>query len=182
MVTSNPEPIMLVDGYNIIGAWTWLKQIRDKDGLEFARSALVETMINYTGYKEVQAKVIFDAHYQHTPRYEEKHNEKLLICYTAYAETADTYIEKFCASFGRQNPPPHPRLIVATSDRDQRQTVIGYGAECLSAQKFAKEIEMTKEKEKRNYRPRNQSKGRFLFNALDSKTQKTLSQWRYEIK
>ena len=182
MVASSSQPLLLVDGYNIIGAWHWLKKIKDRDGLEFARTALVETLVNYTGYKGLEAKVVFDAYYQNTPGREEKYTTRLWIHYTAFAETADTYIEKYCASFPRLNPPPTPRLIVATSDRAQSQTVVGYGAEWMSAQKLAKEIDTTKRKGKRNYRPRQKSQGRFLFNSLDPKTKHTLNQWRRGIR
>jgi predicted RNA-binding protein with PIN domain len=175
------QALLLVDGYNIIGAWQSLKKIRDNDGLEFARHALVETLVNYTSYKGLEAKVVFDSHYQNTPSYEEKHTAKLWIHYTAYAETADTYIERFCASFPRRNPPPHSRLIVATSDQAQRHTVVGYGAEWLSAQKFAKEVDTTKNIRKKSYRPQQNSHKRFLVNSLDSKTQQTLAQWRKGI-
>lgn len=180
-VYSSPT-VMLVDGYNIIGSLHSLKQIKDQHGLEFARNALVETLVNYTGYKGLQAKVVFDAYYRNTPSHEEKHTAKLWIQYTAFSETADTYIEKFCASFFRQNPSETSRLIVATSDRDQRNTVVGYGAEWLSAQKLGQEIEETKKKHKKNTRPSRKSQGRFLFNNLDTKTQQTLTQWRLGIR
>lgn len=181
MNTYSSPALLLVDGYNIIGDWYSLKTIRDQKGLDFARTALVETLVNYTSYKGLQAKVIFDAHYQNTPSYEEKHTGKLSIHYTAYEETADTYIERFCASFPRRNPPPQPRLIVATSDQAQRHTVVGYGAEWLSAQKLAKEIDLHKKKRRKNYRSSTQTKARFLVSSLDSKTQQTLAKWRKGI-
>ena len=43
-------PVLLVDGYNIIGAWSELKSLRDRD-LEAARDRLVDTLINYTASK-----------------------------------------------------------------------------------------------------------------------------------
>ncbi len=182
MEASSSQTLLLVDGYNIIGSWHWLKKIKDGDGLEFARTALLETLVNYTAYKGLEAKVIFDAHYQNTPAHEEKYTTKLWIYYTAFAETADTYIEKYCASFPRRNPLPTPRLIVATSDRAQRLTAVGYGAEWMSAQKLAKEIDTTKRKGRRNYRARQKSQKRFLFNSLDPKTQQTLAKWRQGIR
>jgi len=134
MDSTTTQAILLVDGYNIIGSWQWLKQIRDQNSLEQARISLLENLVNYTGYKDIQAKVVFDSHYQKTPRTEEKYNYNLSVCYTSYWETADTYIEKYCASFTRKNPYSKTRIIVATSDQAQRHTVVGYGAECLSAE------------------------------------------------
>ncbi|BAQ60981.1 hypothetical protein protection type Tc resistance proteins [Geminocystis sp. NIES-3708] len=179
MVSTTSQAILLVDGYNIIGTWYWLKKIRDKNGLEHARDSLIESLVNYTGYKALEAKIVFDAHYQKTPSYEEKHGKNVSVHYTSYSETADTYIEKFCASFPRRNPETDTRIIVATSDQAQRHTVVGYGAEWLSAQGLAKEIDSTKTKEKPNFRPRQKSQGRFLFNSLDTKTQTALAKMRF---
>jgi len=179
MVSTTSQSILLVDGYNIIGAWHWLTSIRDKNGLEYARESLIESLINYTGYKDLDAKIVFDAHYQKTPSYEEKLSKSLSVYYTSYAETADTYIEKFCASFLHRSPETDTRIIVATSDQAQRHTVVGYGAEWISAQGLAKEVDSTKRKGKSNFRSRQQSQGRFLFNSLDSKTQKALTQMRF---
>lgn len=179
MVSINSQAILLVDGYNIIGTWHWLKNIRDENGLEQARESLIESLVNYTGYKGVESKIVFDAHYQKTPSYEEKLNQSLSVYYTSYTETADTYIEKFCASFPRRNPETNTRIIVATSDQAQRHTVVGYGAEWMSAHGLAREIESTKIKNKRNFRPQQKSRGRFLVNSLDSKTQQALTQMRF---
>lgn len=179
MISINSQAILLVDGYNIIGAWHWLKNIRDYNGLERARESLIESLINYTGYKDLEAKVVFDSHYQKTSSYEEKLNKNVSVYYTSYSETADTYIEKFCASFPRRNPETDTRIIVATSDQAHRHTVVGYGAEWLSAHGLAMEIDATHIKSKKNFRPRQKAQGRFLFNSLDSKTQQALSQMRF---
>lgn len=173
--------LLLVDGYNIIGDWYFLKTIKEQQGLELARAALIEVLVNYTGYKGLQAKIVFDAHYQKTPSYEEKCTSRVSVHYTTYGETADTYIEKLCASISRRNPSPFSRLIVATSDQAQRHTVVGYGAEWFSAQKLAREVEISKKKGRKNFRPQQKSQKRFLFNALDPKTQQTLSELRHGI-
>ncbi|NCO76071.1 MAG: NYN domain-containing protein [Cyanobacteria bacterium] len=181
MVSTTSQAILLVDGYNIIGTWSSLKKIKDNHGLEQARNSLIESLVNYTGYKALEAKIVFDAHYQKSPSYQEKVGKSVLVHYTSYTETADTYIEKFCASFPRRNPETDTRIIVATSDQAQRHTVVGYGAEWLSAQGLAKEIDSTKTKERQNFRSRQKSQGRFLFNSLDTKTQKVLTQMRFGI-
>ncbi len=182
MVSISSRAILLVDGYNIIGAWNSLKKIRDKDGLEQARQSLLDTLVNYTGYKALETKVVFDAHYQKTPGYKEKYSDSVSVHYTSYNETADTYIEKYCASFKRKNPYTSIRIIVATSDQAQRHTVVGYGAEWISSQKLAQEVDFTKKTERRNHRSRNKPQGRFLFNSLDSKTQQALTQMRFGIR
>jgi len=172
------SPVLLVDGYNIIGAWSELKSLRDRD-LEAARDRLVDTLINYTASKGYHTQVVFDAHFQSTPKFRETLTAYLSVYYTAYKETADTYIEKFCATNSRQGRVAQQRLIVATSDRAQQLTVSGYGAEWLSAQQLANDVTWARRKTKTKQRSRQKSQGRFLVNALDPKAQKQLSKLRH---
>ncbi len=179
MPPSPYQALLLVDGYNIIGAWSDLKQSRDRYGLETARQELVETLIDYAAIQAYQTYIIFDAHYQNTPSYSEVCTSLVSVYYTAFAETADTYIEKFCAAFqNKQQEPKGLRLIVATSDRAQRLTVTGYGAEWISAQRLAVEVEMTARQINRKKRPKKKPAGRFLYNSLDPDARQRLLQWR----
>lgn len=177
MASFSPQAFLLVDGYNIIGSWTDLKKTRDQHGLESARQDLVETLINYTVFKEFHTRIVFDAHYQKSPGYQENHTPSLSVHYTGYAQTADTYIERFSACFKNNHREAYSRLIVATSDNAQKLTVMGYGAEWLSAQRLESEVETTMKREHRKKKPPQKSKGRFLFNSLDEKSQKLLQQW-----
>jgi hypothetical protein len=179
MVSTTSGAILLVDGYNIIGSWSYLKKIRKKNGLEFARDSLIESLINYLGYKALEGKIVFDAHYQKTPSNEEKYGDRLSVYYTSYAETADTYIERYCASFYHEREDRKKRLIVATSDQAQRHTVVGYGAEWMSAQSLGAEVDFTNQRQRQKLNNRSQSHKRFLFNSLDNKTQQALVQMRF---
>lgn len=181
MSSKSSQVLLLVDGYNVIGAWSELKKTRDRHGLESARQELIEVLINYTAIKGYETQVVFDAHYQKTPSYSESHTPDVSAYYTAFAETADTYIEKFCASF-RYREHRYPRLIVATSDRAQRLTVVGYGAEWLSAQRLAGEVDLAASQIKHKKRPEKKSQSRFLFNSLDPQAQQRLQQWRQGIR
>ncbi|MEM7593440.1 MAG: NYN domain-containing protein [Cyanobacteria bacterium P01_A01_bin.83] len=178
------QAILLVDGYNIIGDWSDLKKSRDHHGLEAARHELIESLINYTASVDYRTKVVFDAHYQDTPRSTEVHTSSLSVHYTAFAETADTFIEKYCATFARKKyQQESTRLIVATSDRAQQLTVVGYGSEWLSAPMLKREVEQAvrKTKRKTKHQIKKKSPGRFLFNALDPVAQKRLNQMRHGI-
>jgi len=172
---NNPKVMLLVDGYNIIGSWSGLKQTRDRYGLEFARQELIEALINYSAFQGYSTDVVFDSQYRQTPNQIEKFSALVSAHYTAFNQTADTYIEKLCAQFHRQIN--SPRIIVATSDRVQQLTVVGYGAEWISAPRLEGEVYLTT-KSKRNQRPQKKSQGRFLFNTLDAKTQQRLVQMR----
>ncbi|MEM8779868.1 MAG: NYN domain-containing protein [Cyanobacteria bacterium P01_G01_bin.49] len=177
-MSSHHTPLLLIDGYNIIGAWSSLKSTRDRHGLEQARRELIETLINYTAHKGYQTKVVFDSQYQKTPYSLERHSPNLSICFTAWTQTADTYIEKVCASFFRRQGTVPCRIIVATSDRDQQLTVVGYGAEWMSAQVLASDVSSSTLQMKRKQRNNKRTQGRSLFNCLDPKSQERLARWR----
>lgn len=55
------QEILLVDGYNIIHAWSDLKTTAEYS-LEDARHALLEIMQDYQGYSGYRIIVVFDAH------------------------------------------------------------------------------------------------------------------------
>ncbi len=173
------QAFLLVDGYNIIGSWSDLKKSRDHYGLETARHSLIESLVNFAPMVDYRTQIVFDAHYQNTPSYSEEYTPLVSVHFAAFAETADTYIEKFCASFRNAAYQEHSsRLIVATNDRAQKLTVTGYGAECISAQRLAGEVETTSRRAKRNERSSKKSAGRFLFHALDPIAQERFRQMR----
>ncbi len=178
MSSSITSPILLVDGYNIIGAWSELKSLRDRADLESARDRLVEILINYTTAQGYHTQIVFDAHFQASPKYQQHLTAYLSVYYTAYGETADTFIEKFCATNAGQGGISKKRIIVATSDRAQQQTVLGYGAEWRSAQQLANDIALSKRTTRTKQRSRSKPQGR-LINNLDPKAQKKLSKLRY---
>lgn len=56
------EQILLVDGYNVIGAWPELSFLKDRD-LEAARDKLIEWMAEYQSYTGYRVVVVFDAQF-----------------------------------------------------------------------------------------------------------------------
>lgn len=184
MLPPSSQAVLLVDGYNVIGTWHDLKKTRDANGLEPARWQLIEALVNYSAFKGLETQVVFDAQYQQTSSHQEVKTEHLSAYYTNFGETADTYIEKVCASYFRQYIHRHhsSRLIVATSDRAQQLTVVGYGAEWLSAQQLKHEVESAHQGARRQQKPRKQSSSRFLANSIDAKARQRLAQMRWGLK
>ena len=168
---------LLVDGYNMIGAWPDLKLIQHQDGLSAARDRLIEQMINYAAWHDVQTQVVFDAYARREKAYTEDYTAHLSVHYTEYAQTADAYIEKNCAQHSRQQT--RKRLIVATSDYAQQQTASGYGAECLSARQLAIAVQQSNRRRVHRDRQPKQFSRRFLFSGLDPQAQQRLSQLRF---
>jgi uncharacterized protein len=173
------EAVLLVDGYNIIGAWHCLKKTRDSAGLEAARYELIETLTSYSAFQGYDTQIVFDAQYQDTIGNKEIITDNLSVHYTDFGQTADTYIEKACAN-ARYSLAQSliSRMIVATSDRAQQLMVQGYGAEWMSALQFCHEVEATVCRAKQKYQSRKQSKSRFLANSIDDKARQRLAQLR----
>ncbi len=185
MAPKRQEVILLVDGYNVIGAWkdlypneeTPLQQTSGAE-LEVARNRLIEQLINFSSFEGYFTTVVFDAHNRDTPSVTEVLTPNVSIYYTEYKETADTYIEKFCASH-RTDPRLKTRVLVATSDRAQQLTVGGYGAEWISALQLVNNIESSSRKSRdAAFGKKKQHKGNGtgrLFNSLDAESQAMLS-------
>ncbi|NEQ28265.1 MAG: NYN domain-containing protein [Microcoleus sp. SIO2G3] len=141
MPSAHPQALLLVDGYNVIGAWPDLLRLRDSEGLESARRSLIEALVGYSAFHDYDTRIVFDAQFQGTPGCREIITQNLSVCYTDYRQTADTYIERACALFRPDLRKFEQRLIVATSDRAQQLTVVGYGAEWMSVQQLWHDVE-----------------------------------------
>jgi uncharacterized protein len=178
MPRSSARAVLLVDGYNIIGIWSKLKMKLDHQGLEASRRELIESLVNYSAFEGLETRVVFDAHSRQEPSYIEVISKSVSVCYTDFGQTADTYIEKTCATFRRELVNLHRRLIVATSDRAQQQTVLGYGAEWMSALQLAHAIEATEGRCRSKQKTRQKPSSRFLVSGLDAEAQQRLAQLR----
>jgi uncharacterized protein len=189
MAPKRQEVILLVDGYNIIGAWPELyPDPRDETplpphneaDLEAARQRLVEQLINFSAFEGYDTTIVFDAHSRDTPAYLEVITPNLSVYYTEFKETADTYIEKFCAGHQHQRT-LKTRILVATSDRAQQLTVGGFGAEWMSALQLVGNVESSSRSSRDRRSSKGQNSGRFLFNSLDPKSQARLAAMRHGI-
>jgi uncharacterized protein len=178
MPRPSPQAVLLVDGYNMVGHWHELKQVRDQEGLEAARRRLIEALVNYSAFQGFDTQVVFDAQYRDTPMSREIVTQHLLVHYTDFGQTADTYIERSCADFRQDIRKFQQRLIVATSDRAQQLTVVGYGAEWMSADKLAREVDFIARRVQSQQKTK-KSAGRFLINSLDPQAQQLLTKLRY---
>lgn len=173
------QAVLLVDGYNVVGAWLDLRQKRDLEGLESARRGLIEILANYSASQGFDTRIVFDSQYRETPGDCETITRNLSVHYTNFGQTADSYIEKACSLFRYDVRKFHQRLIVATSDRAEQLTVVGYGAEWMSAQKLAQEVEAASSRVKQRQRQQRRSPNRLLGNSLDPVAQERLTQLRF---
>lgn len=59
------KPLLLVDGYNVIGAWNVPRE--EHLTIEQARERLVHLIADYAGYSGEEVVVVFDGHYTDRP-------------------------------------------------------------------------------------------------------------------
>ncbi|MCA1057161.1 NYN domain-containing protein [Rossellomorea aquimaris] len=132
--------ILLVDGYNIIGAWPELNELKKKD-LAAARDRLVEQMAEYQGYTGYRVIVVFDAYYvQGIAR--KYNNYKVEVLFTRENETADERIERLAIELSNIKTQVH----VATSDFTEQWAIFGQGALRKSARELLTEINVIERK------------------------------------
>lgn len=129
---------LIVDGYNMIGAWSMLSHLQ-QDEIQLARDLLLEELSNYAKYRDIQVMVVFDAHL--VPGITTVFDKfELQVVFTADGETADAYIEREVARFVG----PLSRVTVATSDMAEQWMVLKQGALRQSAQELELEIRHAK--------------------------------------
>ena len=175
------QAILLVDGYNVIGAWPDLIELRDNQGLDTARTCLAEILANYSAYRGFETLLVFDAYGQRQAHRVEPFTQHLAIHYTSFGQTADSYIEISCAKFRQDLRKFEKRLIVATSDRAQQLTVVGYGAEWMSAAHLNADVNLSAQKVKHRQKPKKHSKQRFLSKSLNPEVQAKLAKLRANL-
>lgn len=136
--------ILIVDGYNMIGAWPELQQLRKKD-LALARNQLIEILADYQAYTGARVIVVFDAYIVKGTEKKQK-NYNVEIIFTKEKETADEKIEKLAVELADK----HTKVFVATSDYTEQWAVFGQGAYRKSARELHAEIKEIKKKIRKN--------------------------------
>lgn len=142
---STEEEYLLVDGYNVIYAWEDLKELAESN-LDGARGKLMDILCNYQGIRRCHLIVVFDAYRVkgHAAELMDYHN--IHVVFTAEAETADQYIEKFAHENGRKY-----RVTVATSDGLEQIIIRGQDCLLLSARELKEEIDEAAKRVSREY-------------------------------
>jgi len=128
---------LLVDGYNIIYASPEMAALA-KDDLKAARDTLIDTLVNFQGFRREKVILVFDAYKVPGGREHVEDRGGLVIIYTKEAETADQYIEKAAHEIGKKY-----KVTVATSDAIEQVIVMSAGAIRMSARNFLEEIART---------------------------------------
>ncbi|MBZ0321482.1 NYN domain-containing protein [Enterococcus casseliflavus] len=131
-------PLLIVDGYNMIGAWPELVLLKNLDRLEDAREALLNRLSNYAKYEGLKIIVVFDA--QLVPGVTQSFTKyQLEVIFTEEGETADSYIERIAGELNNRLT----QVTVATSDLAEQWVIFSQGALRTSARELYKSVEKT---------------------------------------
>ena len=151
---SRPLPdCLLVDGYNMIHAWSELKPLTE-DNIHGARERLIDICSEYQGIVGGELILVFDAYLVPGGIGSVTKQKNIYVVYTKEAETADQYIEQATKKKAKDY-----RVTVATSDHIEQLIVWGEVALRMSAAEFEAEIDRARKKLRDDYLDRKNSLG-----------------------
>lgn len=134
------KQLLIVDGYNMVGAWPELILLKKENRLEDARELLLHRLSNYGTYESLEILVVFDA--QMMPGIQQTYKKyRLTVIFTKEDETADSYIERIA---GEKNN-LLTQVTVATSDLAEQWMVFSKGALRISANELYKNIKKSEQ-------------------------------------
>ena len=136
---------LLVDGYNIIFAWDYLRELAMVD-IKSARDKLMDILSNFAGYRSEKVILVFDAYKVAGGPGEVLRWHNIDVVFTKEAETADLYIEKTAHVLAKKY-----RVTVATSDAVEQIIIFGAGAYRMSAGMLLEEIIYTEREMRERY-------------------------------
>lgn len=131
------KPLLLVDGYNVIGAWSVPKA--ENLPIEEARERLVHLIADYAGYSGEEVVVVFDGHYTDRTTRTRQTVHGVEVVFTKHAESADNFIEAQC-----EQAPRWRQVNVVTSDAVEQTVTMGRGATRISSREFLLRLTQTR--------------------------------------
>lgn len=146
------KPLLLVDGYNVIGAWNVPRA--EHLTIEESRERLVHLIADYAGYSGEEVVVVFDGLYTGRPTRSRSVMHGIEVVFTKHGESADNYIEAACDA-----APKWRHVRVATSDGVEQTVTMGRGAIRISSREFLMEISQTRQVGRRHMQEEKVSRG-----------------------
>lgn len=127
---------VVVDGYNVIHAWSSLKKLMNEASLEAARDKLIDRLSVLGMVAGADVTVVFDAHHSTARTNSELLVEGVHVLFTRKGHSADHAIERIAYSASQVDD----IITVATSDRFQRDLVRGMGGAVISAEELERRV------------------------------------------
>lgn len=185
------KEVLIVDGYNIIGAWPELTELK-RESLELARDQLAGILKEYQRYTGMQVIIVFDGHMstgasvgqgsRHTgtlpvpPQNQQSRRRnyaKFQILFSKKQETADELIERIVYDMEKQGA----HIYVATSDLVEQQVTFGDGALRISANELAQHVKLAQKAIRQEVKEMEKRRNT-LGDHLDKKVAEIFEKWR----
>ncbi|CAM3233053.1 NYN domain-containing protein [Sporolactobacillus spathodeae] len=164
------DDILIVDGYNVIGAWHNLSSLRRKD-FENARDLLIDKLSEYQAQTGWRIILIFDA-YLKPGKETTTRKANVDVIYTKKNEKADQKIEGLISKLKNVKT----RIHVATSDMAEQWAVFSQGALRIPSRELINELEkMDQHLEEKTQRKQTFKGGKI---PMDEATRKKLEKMR----
>lgn len=132
------KPLLIVDGYNVIGCWTEAE--RGAWPLDACRDRLMHLLQDYSGYSGEEVVLVFDGYQSDRTTDTEEDWDAIRVVYTKRGETADSYIERLVAQ-----TPRYRQVRVATSDGLEQSQVLSTGASRLTSRELLRELRQARQ-------------------------------------
>ena len=127
---------LIVDGYNVVHAWTPLKRLLTTASLEAARDELIRRLSVLGMVSGEEVTVVFDAHHSKAMSNSEETVDGVRVVFTRRGHSADHSIERLAYLAGQRGDV----ITVATSDRFERDLVRGMGGAVISALELERRV------------------------------------------
>jgi len=127
------KPLLIVDGYNVIGAWG--EPERKHWSMDESRDRLQHLLEDYSGYTGEEVVLVFDGWQSDRRTTTEETHGNVTVVFTHRGETADSYIERLAAQ-----TPKYRLLRVATSDGLEQSQVLSTGAVRVTSRELLREL------------------------------------------
>jgi len=163
---------LIVDGYNVIFAWSETSDELKKNGMESARNRLINTLINHTALTGIETIIVFDAAKIKDSHHEAVNTFGLKVIYTIEGETADNLIEKLSKELSGLGT-----VYVATSDWLEQRIIFGHGAFRLTPKELLSWVERVK-KNAESYYNSGTPVDSYLEKSLNENVRLIFEKWR----
>jgi predicted RNA-binding protein with PIN domain len=166
------EQILIVDGYNVIGAWPHLRSLREHH-LDQARDQLIDTIADYQGFSGMRSIIIFDAY--NVPGMGRQYQiRKVEVIYTKEKETADECIERMVKQLAHRRR----QIYVATSDFTEQNVAFGSGGLRVSARELLVKIRENEKELAKTIEVKALSRRNTFDHHLSSELRAIFERWR----
>lgn len=165
--------LLIVDGYNMIGAWAELVILAEEGSLEAARDQLIAMLADYQGYSGRRVIVVFDAYY--VPGAGKTYQQhRIDVRYTKEKETADECIERLVYEKASR----HRRIYVATSDMVEQHMIFGSGALRISARELLILVKQSRREMRRSIEKETSTRRNPFDGKMTDEVRGVLEKWR----